>query len=339
MEKRTITGWDRREFIKGVSALAGTSGLLGYDIRPSAAEPPPETTKLRIHESTLTCIAPQIVAQELLYAEGFTDVRYVKYLKDTQRWPPEDLLAGEVDITFSFTPTDIRFIDAGAPVVILAAAHTGCVELVASDHIRTTRDLKGKTIGIDTDTKVFISMFAAYVGLDPQKDINWVSIPFNEWVPHFTQGKIDAFMCSPPLSLELRHKKIGHALVNTTIDKPWSQYSCCLIASTKEFVRRYPVATKRALRAILKGVDLCALEPSRVAHFIADRGLAGYDITLQGLRELPYGKWREINPVDSLRFWALRMYDVGAIKMSPQQIISQGTDWRFLNELKKELKA
>jgi NitT/TauT family transport system substrate-binding protein len=339
MEKRRITGWDRREFIKSVSALAGTSGLLGYDIRPSAAEPPPETTKLRIHENTLTCIAPQLVAQELLYAEGFTDVQYVKYLKDTQHWPPEDLLAGEVDITFSFTPTDIGFVDAGAPVVILAAAHTGCVELVASDHIRTTRDLKGKTVGTNTDTRVFISMFAAYVGLDPQKDINWVPIPPGEWVSLFTQGKIDAFMCSPPLSLELRHKKIGHTLVNTTIDKPWSQHSCCLIASTKEFVRRYPVATKRALRAILKGVDLCALEPSRVAHFIADRGLASYDITLQGLRELPYGKWREINPVDSLRFWALRMHEVGAIKSSPQQIIAQGTDWRFLNELKKELKA
>jgi len=339
MEKGRLARWDRREFIKGVSALAGTSGLLGYDIRPSAAEPPPETTKLRIHENALTCIAPQLVAQELLYAEGFTDVQYVKYLKDTQHWPPEDLLAGEVDITFSFTPTDIGFVDAGAPVVILAAAHTGCVELVASDHIRTTRDLKGKTVGINTDTRVFISLFAAYVGLDPQKDINWVSIPPGEWVPLFTQGKIDAFMCSPPLSLELRQKKLGHALVNTTTDKPWSQYSCCLIASTKEFVRRYPVATKRALRAILKGVDLCAREPSRVAHFIADRGLASYDITLQGLRELPYGRWRDINPVDSLRFWALRMHDVGAIKMSPQQIIAQGTDWRFLNELKKELKA
>jgi len=339
MEKGRLARWDRREFIKGVSALAGTSGLLGYDIRPSAAEPPPETTKLRIHENALTCIAPQLVAQELLYAEGFTDVQYVKYLKDTQHWPPEDLLAGEVDITFSFTPTDIGFVDAGAPVVILAAAHTGCVELVASDHIRTTRDLKGKTVGINTDTRVFISLFAAYVGLDPQKDINWVSIPPGEWVPLFTQGKIDAFMCSPPLSLELRQKKLGHALVNTTTDKPWSQYSCCLIASTKEFVRRYPVATKRALRAILKGVDLCAREPSRVAHFIADRGLASYDITLQGLRELPYGRWRDINPVDSLRFWALRMHDVGAIKMSPQQIIAQGTDWRFLNELKKELKV
>jgi NitT/TauT family transport system substrate-binding protein len=205
--------------------------------------------------------------------------------------------------------------------------------------VRTTRDLKGKTVGVDTDTKIFISMFAAYVGLNPEKDINWVSTLWGDWVPLFTQGKIDAFMCTPPVSIELRQKKIGHVLVNTTTDKPWSQYSCCMIASTKEFVRRYPVATKRAMRAILKGVDLCASDPKRVARAFADRGLGSYEITLQGLREVPFGKWREIDTVDSLRFWALRMHDVGAVKSSPQQIIANGIDLRFLNELKRELKS
>jgi NitT/TauT family transport system substrate-binding protein len=329
----------RREFVKGLGALAGSAALLAYDFRLAHADPPPETTRLRIHEDALTCIAPQIIAQELLHAEGFTDVQYVNYPKDMQLWPPEDLVAGKVDITYSFTPTDIRFLDAGAPVVILAAAHTGCVELVASDRIRSTRDLKGRNIGINTDTKNFISMFVAYVGLDPEKDVKWVRTEVADLVPMFTQGKIDAFMSGPPLSLELRHKKIGHALVNTTIDKPWSQYSCCLMASTKEFVSRYPVATKRALRAILKGVDLCASDPKRVARFMADRGLWSYDITLEGLRELPYAKWREIDVVDSLRFWAVRLHEVGAIKSSPQQIIERGMDLRFLNELKRELKA
>ena len=74
-----------------------------------------------------------------------------------------------------------------------------------------------------------------------------------------------------------------------------------------------------------------------MASFIADRWNVGYDITLQGLRELPYRTWREIDLADSLRFWALRMHDVGAIKSSPQQIIARGADLRFLNELKREL--
>jgi NitT/TauT family transport system substrate-binding protein len=330
----------RREFVKGLGGLAGSVALLGYDLGLANAEPPPEITRLRIHENEITCVAAQIIAQELLYAEGFTDVQYVNFPRDIQLWPPEDLLAGQVDITLSFAPTDIRFLDAGAPIAILAAAHNGCVELVASNRIRSTRDLKGKNVGAEvTDAKIFISMFAAYVGVDPEKDINWVSYPFAEWLPLFTQGKIEAFMTGPPRSLELRQKGIGHVLVNTTTDKPWSQYACCLVASTKEFVRKYPVATKRALRAILKGVDLCATDPSRVARLWADRGLGSYELTLRGLRELPFGKWREIDVIDSLRFWALRMRDVGAIKSSPQKLIAEGTDLRFLNELKRELKA
>jgi NitT/TauT family transport system substrate-binding protein len=342
MEKRRLARWDRRQFIKGVSALAGTSGLLGYDIRPSAAEPPPETRKLRIFEGPVTCIAPQYVAKELLYSEGFTDVQYVKYPSDTQLWPPENLLAGEVDITLSFVPTDIVHIDAGAPVVVLAGSHIGCVELVVNNQIRSTSELKGKTVAISklgSDEQIFISMFAAYVGLNPQKDINWVIHPPADEVQLLTEGKIDAFMSGPPASVELRAKRIGHVLVNTTTDKPWSQYFCCLVTSTKEFVRKHPVATKRALRAFMKAADVCALEPERVARLIADRGLARYDYTLQTLKEIPYGRWREYDPKDAVRFYALRMREVGSITSSPQQIIAQGTDWRFLNELKKELKA
>jgi NitT/TauT family transport system substrate-binding protein len=99
------------------------------------------------------------------------------------------------------------------------------------------------------------------------------------------------------------------------------------------------VATKWALRAILKGVDLCAADPKGVARFMADRGVWSYETTLQALQELPYREWRTIDVVDSVRFWALRMREVGAIKSSPQKIIDQGIDLRFLNELRKELKA
>lgn len=36
---------------------------------------------------------------------------------------------------------------------------------------------------------------------------------------------------------------------------------------------------------------------------------------------------------------SLQLPEAGMIKSSPQEMIAQGTDWRFLNELKKELKA
>ena len=94
------------------------------------------------------------------------------------------------------------------------------------------------------------------------------------------------------------------------------------------------------VRAILKAADVCAREPARVAQLLVDRGYATrYDYALQTMKELPYGKWREYDPEDTMRFYALRLHEAGMIKSSPQKLIAQGTDWRFLNELKKELKG
>ena len=104
--------------------------------------------------------------------------------------------------------------------------------------------------------------------------------------------------------------------------------------------RSHPIATKRALRAILKATDICAQDPARAARYIVDRGYeARYEVAHEVLTKVSYKLWREANPEDTLRFYALRLHEVGMIKTNPNKLIAQGTDWRFLNELKKELKT
>jgi NitT/TauT family transport system substrate-binding protein len=77
-----------------------------------------------------------------------------------------------------------------------------------------------------------------------------------------------------------------------------------------------------------------------VARFLVDRGYTtGYDYAVQTLKELPYARWREFDPEDTARFYALRLHEGGMIKSSPQKVLAQSTDWRFFNELKKELKG
>ena len=138
----------------------------------------------------------------------------------------------------------------------------------------------------------------------------------------------------------LRARQAGHVIFSGILDRPWSQYFCCMLSGYRPYVREHPVATKRVLRAILKATDFCAAEPMRVAQTLVDRGFsARYDYALQTLREVPYDKWREYDPEDSIRFYALRLHEAGMIKSSPQKIIADGTDWRFLNEIKRELKA
>ena len=183
-------------------------------------------------------------------------------------------------------------------------------------------------------------MLAAYVGLDPAKDINWVTDPSVKPFELFTHGKIDAFLGFPPEPQELRARQIGHVIVSTAVDRPWSQYFCCMLAGNREYVRKYPVATKRVLRAILKAADLCVSDPAEVARKLVDSGVAPrYDYTVQTLSELPYDKWREFDAEDSIRFYALQLHEAGLIKANPNKIIADGTDWVFLDELKRELKA
>jgi NitT/TauT family transport system substrate-binding protein len=144
----------------------------------------------------------------------------------------------------------------------------------------------------------------------------------------------------PTVPQEVRERKIGHVLVNSAVGRPWSQYFCCLVGASQAFVRRHPVATKRALCALLKATDFCALEPDRIARRLVDRGFTDrYDYALQTLKELPYNRWREYDPEDAGRFYAPRLHESNLIRSSPQKIIAQGTDWRCINELKKELKA
>jgi NitT/TauT family transport system substrate-binding protein len=156
----------------------------------------------------------------------------------------------------------------------------------------------------------------------------------------FVEGKADAFLGFPPQPQELRAKKTGHVVVNTAVDKPWSEYYCCMLVGNREFVERNPIATRRAMRAILKAADLCALEPERAARMIVEKGFTpSYSYALETLKEVRYNAWRSYDPEDAIRFHSLRLHEVGMIKSTPQKIIAQGTDWRFFNELRRELKA
>jgi len=305
-----------------------------------AAEPPPETTRIRLLQFPSACQAPLYLSEELLRTEGFTDVQWVRSNLD---FVSQHLESGTVDLGVNFIGPNLIGLDSGAPAVILAGAHVGCFELIGTDRVQSIRDLKGKKVGINVlgaAAHVFLSAMAAQVGLDPRRDINWVPDATADTAALLAEGKIDAFMAFPLNAQELRAKKVGHVVVNSAVDRPWSQYFCCMIIGHKDFIRRYPVATKRAMRAILKTADLCALAPERAARGLVDKGFTKqYDYALQLMKDLPYGRWRDYSAEDAVRFYALRLHEAGMIKSTPQKLIAEGTDWRFFNELKKELKG
>jgi NitT/TauT family transport system substrate-binding protein len=325
----------RRRFL-GRTALAGIAGFLPS--RVLAAEGALETTSVGLVKGLSLCSAPIYVAEELLRAEGFTDIRYVE--TGSSSLPLEAVSRGEVDFISGFALQHIKAVDAGARVTVLAGMHIGCFELFARESIRGIAELKGKSVGLMASPRDLLTLMAHQVGLDPAKDIRWVTDSSANPLALFAEGKIDAFLGFPPEPQELRARKAGHVIVKTAVDRPWSQYFCCMVSGSREYVRKYPVATKRALRAILKATDLCASEPWRGAQSLVDHRVTDRnDYALQTLSEVPYDRWQDYNAEDTIRFYALRLHEAGLIKSSPQKIIADGTDWRFLDELKRELKA
>ena len=323
----------RRDFLTGAS-LAAAAGVLGA--RSSLAdEPPPETTSLRLQRGASICLAPGQIAEQLLRAEGFTDIRYIDV---------ETVAGGEIDFAFQTAAWVVSQIDAGEAVTALAGVHSGCYELFAHEPIGAISDLKGRKVGIPQELgssgHLLLASIAAYVGLDHHTDIDWVRNATGDFKEPFARGEVDAFLGFPPEPQELRARQIGRVILNTGTDKPWSQYFCCIVFGNREFVRAHPVATKRYVRAVLKAADLCAADPGLAARQLVDAGFtARYDYAFQTLTEVPYDRWREFDPEDAMRFYALRLHEAGMVTSTPNELLAEGTDWRFLNELRRELKT
>lgn len=339
MRKVEINNLSRRDFLSGTTVL-GAASLLGWPAI-SQAEPPPEVTKIKLGDFPAICVAPGYLAAEFLYAEGFKEVEYVDVTVNSSS---PYILSGAIDFWMDSAPGLVNSLANNEKAIVLAGLHSGCYELFANSKVEAIRDLKGKSVSISSygsTEHIFVSSIVAYVGMDPRRDIDWkVAKTPQAALQAFVDGRADAYLGFAPQPDELRAQKVGHVILNTTQDRPWSQYFCCMTVSNRDFVRRNPVATKRALRAFLKAADICANDPARAARFMVDRGHeTNYERALAVLSELPYNRWREANPEDTLRFHALRLHEVGMIKTHPNKLIVQGTDWRFLNELKKELKA
>jgi NitT/TauT family transport system substrate-binding protein len=232
----------RRRFVTNF-ALAGAAGLAGFGAAGRAgggsslaAEPPPEINTVRIDKAPIACLAPEFVAEELLHAEGFTDIRYLVVQDGT---PVQGVSRGVCDWTLEFAPAVISELDKGAAVTMVSGVHVGCFELFAHEHVRSLTDLKGRTVGVPTGYSTprhLVSIMASYVGLDPERDIHWVSDPAIKPMDLFVDRKIDAFLASAPRTQELRARNIGHSLVNSATDRPWSDYFCCMLTGRTEFV-------------------------------------------------------------------------------------------------------
>ena len=338
----TSRHWSRREFVNGLG-LTGTASLVGLRAGPAAAEPPPETTTIRLLKAADTiCVAPQYVAEELLRGEGFTDVRYVGPAPGVGF--DKFLASGDVNIAMDLAASQLTAIDVGVPMVIVAGR--------ARRLLRALRDRPGphdpRSEGKDrgragpADRSAPDSVHHDRVRGARSPEGHQVGGAFRRGVDARSWRRARLM---PSWASRRSRRSSGPGRSGTGCSTRPStgrglNTSAAWRGAPRVRPQKHPVATKRAMRAILKAADICAREPAR----------AGPVARRQGVRDAlrlrppnhegdPLRRWRDYDPEDTVRFYALRLHELGMIKTSPQKLIAQGTDWRFLTELKRELKG
>lgn len=334
----------RRTALAGLAAGAGV-GLAGFGWDSQAAEPPPETTRIRLladPDVPIVCYAPIYLVEEFLRQEGFTDIGYNGY---GGGWSEAAVLArGEVDFAATFTSDGLVAMESNAEITFVGGVHSGCVEIYAHDRVRGLTDVAGHRLlagGVNSPEHIMLSLILGYVGVDPVKDVEWVFEPdYNKWAGLFADDRIDVLFTSPTPSYAVRDMKIGHVILNSTLDDPWRHYICCMLAARSAFVRDHPVAAKRAVRAFMKARDFCASDPRSARDLLLERGVtdsAAYASML--FDEIAYGNWRDYDPRSTVRFFALRLRETGFIDRTPESIIASNTDFRFFEEIRQEMKS
>ena len=186
--------WGRREFLHGLTA-AGTASLLGVHPAPVAAEPPPETTRLRLTFQSRTICTGLKYFRELLETEGFTDLQYANEESTSRR--AARLASGASDIDVTYAAYLILRVDAGDPIVVLTGAHCGLPRAVCDQwdtHDPRPEGKGGRHRRVWGTRHVYIASMAACVGLDPRKDIKWVTYSGPEAIQLLAEGNIDARM-------------------------------------------------------------------------------------------------------------------------------------------------
>ena len=254
----------RRDLLRGV---AGTAGLLGWPPGSASGEPPPETTRLRLFQFPGICLAPQYVAEDLLRAEGFTDVQYVEFPEGatniSQRLASGASTSRSGTSRASWRRSTRRCLSSSCPAYTSVARSS--LRRTGSGRSPTSRGRPSPCRGAVPRHGLSSRSWGMSVSTTERTCVS-SSIPPPSRFELLADGKIDAFMAVSADPQELRARKIGHVVRQHDRRPAWSQYFCCMIVANREFVRKHPVATKRAVRAILKAIEICAREPERVAR-------------------------------------------------------------------------
>jgi NitT/TauT family transport system substrate-binding protein len=325
----------------GAALVAGSALAACARQSEAASLPAPETTTIRIVLPP-ECDPALWLADDFLRDEGFTVVEHVDTPFTTRGW----LKDGSADIAPAHPEFMVATIEAGFPLTVLAPLHSSCLEIWVDPTIATIRDLRGRRISVRVadPSDQFFAFFAAllgFSGMDPLKDVHFVEAGIDNYlgmIGAFREGRVEAVLAGGAEGPRLRRLKTrGNVILDTMTDKPWSLYECCHLVANRDWARKNPAAAKRATRAVMRATDRAATNHAQAAHDAVAAGYPRDESLVKAAMDMCKYNWRDVEPTETLRFFALRLAEAKVITSTPQKIIDSGTDFAFFRQLQSQL--
>ncbi|MFZ6765648.1 ABC transporter substrate-binding protein [Undibacterium sp. Di26W] len=174
----------------------------------------------------------------------------------------------------------------------------------AGTDMNTPADFIGKKIGVPGlggALHVLIRKWFFYKGVDTKK-INFVEIPFPQMNDVLKGGNVDAVVVADPFMSRIEQSGVGVIYANLSKDLP-DGFSVVVYASTRQWVKKNPVALKAINEALVEAVEFALANPQ------ATRSIIGKYVKVppQVLETLPIPKLANNISPEHLKFWVTAM--------------------------------
>ena len=256
---------------------------------PAATEAPAAPAEddyvMQIMASPALCSAPIFIAIENGYLEQ-CGVNFEYFNSDSNQW---DLMAADKnDITYGLLPTFVQRIANGFEMYVVAGAHYGCINVVATDAsgIQSITDLKGRTVGIPgsmgSDPAILLQrMLVAYgIGIN---EVNLQVFNNADLATALQEGHVEAFVSWDPYATVVSQYEGNHLIFDQAKDEMTKDEYCCVFGLRSGFVDEHPEIAKKYVEAMGMACDFIAQNPVEAAKICYEKGyIADADYEFNG---------------------------------------------------------
>lgn len=264
--------FSRRSFLQKTGLLfAGAAVAPAFPLW--AAEDGQLTTVKLAWGQTAVCQAPISVALK----QGFFK-KYGLNVEPVNFSGPTDALlqaiaTGHADGGIGMALRWLKPLEQGFDVDLTVGTHGGCMRLLApaSANIRSVKDLVGKSVAVTDQASPIRNFFAiqlAKLGIDPDKQVNWVQYPADLFGEALRKGEVQALATDDPQGWLIKQHD-GLVEVDNNLNGEYRNLTCCVLGLRGSLVRDNPKVARAITQAIVDAQQWTADHPAETAKIFA----------------------------------------------------------------------